>query len=148
MMERNDLSREYANLINNYPWQWYATLTFVRLLSFIKAWKLFHRWLTAIRHSTGKRVTYLAVIERDTWRTNPHFHVLLAGVDGEKRDKWRKVWYWFGGWSRIQRYDVKGGAKYYLGEKLTGNAADIKFSRHLQIASHINADNTIEEWDF
>lgn len=129
-MARRNLIEQYANLLNSYHWEWYAILSFREPVSFHRGWGLFNKWKLALKHRTGNTIYYCMVSEPDIWKDNPHFHVLLSGVNGEKPYVWGKNWYPIGV-SKIKKYNPKLGAKYYLAEKLVDGKGDLKFSKKM-----------------
>lgn len=123
-------------------WNWYATLTFrnpenPRYPGWDKVgWKFAHNALGSlnnalIRMEDGQNPVWVAVMELQV-RGVPHWHALVANVEGERRLSWMDWWFEHYGIARILEYKHELGARYYLGKYLTKQIADIRFSPALQ----------------
>ena len=69
--------------------------------------------------------------EYQHWRGVPHFHGLIGGVGGLRRDEAWAWWFDRYGIARILPYDRKLGAGFYLCKYVTKDLGDIQFSEGL-----------------
>lgn len=122
-------------------WDWWATLTFKERSDQEIAqgwtrvgWKYsqgaFDRWISFLRDLRGiGDPTWVRGREYQSWRGVPHFHALISGVAHLRRDQ---AWHWWFnkyGFARIEEYDTKRGAGYYLCKYVTKELGDIQFSQ-------------------
>lgn len=122
-------------------WEWYATLTFrdpqdPRFPNWTKiGWKSAHNALQSFNNALVMELDYI----NPAWvgcmelqkRGVPHWHMLVAGVENQRRMTWVDWWYAYYGIARILPYQQELGAKYYLGKYLMKDQTDIRFSPFL-----------------
>ena len=133
-MNRNELISKYGNYINNYPWEWYAILTFKNTTSYKGAFYAFNRWKVALKKSTGNFINYFLVIQYKRFDGDiPHLHVFISGVGNEKPSYWQQEWYSKYGWAQIEPYDSSKHACYYLSNQWLNDEVDVKFSKLFNI---------------
>lgn len=127
-------------------WEWYSTFTFrdpenkrfpgwsqIGWASAHNSLKKWHNALVeALKYSNPLWVACMELQRRGV----PHWHLLVAGVEGERRMDWVDWWYEHYGIARIVAYDERLGARYYLGKYLTKAQADIEFSPGLSAKLH------------
>lgn len=137
-MISTNLHQPYGEFLNKFHWDWYCTLTFRNQVSSRMAFKRFNNWKIQLKKATNQRIDYAMVIEHTYTRIDiPHLHLFLAGAGREKPYIWEKRWYAMGGLAKIEPYDPKQGASYYLGSKIASGMVDVIFSRSLlEIFSH------------
>lgn len=110
---------ELAGFLDRWRWQWYLTLTFrhdVHLGQAYRAWGHLMSWLRERNASPG----YFRGVEWQRDRHVPHFHALVLGVD-HAATRMRVVDWWFDnyGIARVQAYDARRGAVWYVGKYIT-----------------------------
>jgi hypothetical protein len=130
-----DIVRAYGDLINQWYWDWFATLTFRYPVSTRHAYRQFYIWQRLLEKTVRGKVHYILVTEPQRNRDNtPHFHVVLSGIKNENPAHWESEWLKIGGRAQVQVYDYTKGGAYYMSKYLgTDNAynTDIKFSKGL-----------------
>ena len=119
-------------------WEWYATLTFrdphdPRFPGWTQiGWKSAHNALQSFNSALVMELDYInplwvACMEQQQ-RGVPHWHMLVANVEQQRRMNWVDWWYDHYGIARILPYQQELGARYYLGKYLTKEQADLRFS--------------------
>lgn len=119
-------------------WQWFATLTFrnpenPRFPNWTQVgWKSAQNALRSFSNALVMELDYqnplwVACMELQH-RGVPHWHMLVANVEGQRRMSWVDWWFEHYGIARILPYQEELGARYYLGKYLTKGQADIRFS--------------------
>ena len=138
---RYQLRRALGEFFDQWPWEWFVTLTFSEKTGEERAKKLFRTWSSMLsrdiygprwhkRESRG--VTFIVAVERHK-SGNIHLHALLAGVGDTRRLTWMDNWEnldRIAGYSRIYavqnnaavtryvtKYVVKGG-EFVISENL------------------------------
>lgn len=140
-IDTKGLTDQWADFLNQWKWDWYATLTFKDPISIKKAFKSFNEWKVALKHAVKQRIDYAMVIEYSKSKLYiPHIHIFLSGAKNEKPYKWEKRWYQIGGIAKIKGYNPEQGASYYLAKKIAGGKVDLKLSKNLQHLED-NSDN-------
>jgi hypothetical protein len=136
---REKVSQAFGNWIDGMAsWEWYATLTFrdpqdPRFPNWTKiGWKSAHNALQSFNNALVMELDYInpawvAAMELQQ-RGVPHWHLLVANVEQQRRMSWVDWWYEHYGIARILPYQAELGARYYLGKYLTKEIADIRFS--------------------
>lgn len=71
--------------------------------------------------------------EYQHWRGVPHFHGLIGGVAGLRRDGAWAWWFKEYGIARIEPYDPQLGAGFYLCKYVTKELGDIQFSAGMSL---------------
>lgn len=148
-------------LSDNWTWDWWATLTFDQvtqakggrfvpgsanhtLVGWQRSSDCWDHWLSQI--TDGRE---LAGLPTPYWfrgrEPNPnhrgtHFHALIGGVaDLSRRDAWRE-WFESNGICRIEPYDVRRGAGWYVAKYVVKQLGDLTFSpnagRHMRDGSN------------
>ena len=124
-------------------WDWWATLTFRDRseAEIAQGWTkvgvkysqgAFDRYMDFLRDLRGiGEPTWVRGMEYQHWRGVPHFHALLRGVGHLRRDQAWQWWFQRYGMARIEPYDRKLGAGYYLCKYVTKELGDIRFSQDL-----------------
>lgn len=110
----NPLRLAWVNLLSRYEWTWFVTLTFRDLPKSYTAVNRTKKWLTAIKKQEKRDIGYFLCLEWTRLQNRPHTHLLLANLEGIRRDKWWYTWYTWYGRARILPYDKGLGAAYYL----------------------------------
>ncbi len=136
---REEICQEFGQWIEGMAaWEWYATLTFrdpqnPELPNWTKVgWIAAHNALKKLNNALVMDLAYknplwVAVMELQR-RGVPHWHMLVANVEDQRRMSWVDWWWEHYGIARILPYDQELGARYYLGKYLTKEVADIEFS--------------------
>lgn len=154
---REQLSQEFGDWLSGMSdWEWYATFTF-RNPSNPKypnwsqvGWGFAHKALNSFNSALVTSLGY----QNPTWvgcmelqrRGVPHWHMLVSGVEGQRRMAWVDWWWSKYGIGRVVEYDKELGARYYLGKYLTKEVADIRFSPALQAQLTRNEQGLIDNW--
>lgn len=124
-----EVDKAWGYWLNQYSWDWFVTLTFEYPVTRREAFKRFNRWKVQLKKASGSLIRYVLVIEDHKHRDSiPHLHILLFGAEQEKPYKWGREWYRTNGLCKVELYNPKQGASYYLGEKLAGENAEVIFS--------------------
>lgn len=123
------VTEAYAEFINQYPWDWYATLTFRHPVGSRIAFKLFNRWKVWLKKAVKQKVQYFMVIEKTS--SNTHIHSFIKGVKDEKPYVWKQHWHSLAGISDIRKYDNNMAASSYLSEKIVVDNQDVLWSNDL-----------------
>ena len=110
----NPLRLAWVDLLNRYEWTWFTTLTFRDLPRSYTAINRTKRWLTAIKKTERRLLSYFMCVEWTRVQNRPHTHLLIGNLEGVRRDKWWSAWYTWYGRARILPYDKGLGAGYYL----------------------------------
>ena len=125
-----------SHWLGQWPWDWWATLTFRYPVSGRRAHRLWVNFLHALEHQVQGKIHYVRVTQPQTQRGDvPHFHALLMGVKGEDPVVWKGRWEQMAGLAEIDIYDPHRGATYYLAKCATSDLGDITFSQGLQKAA-------------
>lgn len=126
-------------------WDWWATLTFrdrteaEQALGWTKVgWQYSGKAWDKFVGELGARkglhdVWWVRGREYQTCRGVPHFHGLLGGVVGLRRDEAWSWWFQKYGMARIEPYDRSQGAGFYLCKYVTKELGDIQFSEGLTL---------------
>lgn len=134
-----EISQEFGDWISGMTeWEWYATLTFrdpenPRYPGWSRVgWHFARSALNSLNSSLITPLGYqnpvwVACMELQQ-RGVPHWHMLMSGVESQRRMDWVDWWYDNYGIARIFEYDKELGARYYLGKYLTKEVADIRVS--------------------
>jgi len=127
---QHEVEKAWGYWLNQYGWDWFVTLTFKHPVTKRQAFKRFNRWKVQLKKASGSRIHYIMVMEDHKYRGSiPHLHLLLSGVNGENQHEWQRQWCLTNGLSKINRYNPKLGASYYIGEKLANEDAEVIFSK-------------------
>ena len=110
----NPLRLAWVDLLNRYNWDWFATLTFRDLPKTYTAINRTKKWLIVIKKEEKRHIPYFMCLEWTRLQNRPHIHLLMANLEGIRRDKWWSTWYTQYGAARILPYNKKLGAAYYL----------------------------------
>ena len=110
----NPLRLAWADLLNRYDWSWFTTLTFRDLPKTYTAINRTKKWLIVIKKEEKRHIPYFMCLEWTRLQNRPHIHLLMANLEGIRRDKWWSTWYTQYGAARILPYNKKLGAAYYL----------------------------------
>ena len=133
---------DFIAWLEEFPWQWFCSLTFRPGLSEAQArWRLL-RWADELRDALGTReFEWIAIPESGSTKMNFHYHALIAGLRdscgaAERLDYMRR-WHKRAGNAHIVDYrpDI-GGIRYVL--KSIGPEDTDKLELHLR--SHIGTD--------
>lgn len=109
----NPLRQAWVDLLNQYNWDWFATLTFRSPPTTYTANNRLRRWINTIQREEKRNIGYYKGMEF-TRSGVPHFHLLMGNLDGVRRDKYWEVWFRQNGRARVLPYNSKLGAGYYL----------------------------------
>jgi hypothetical protein len=125
-----EIEDAYANWIDAYHWQWFATLTFRGYASVSNTNRRFKSWIDAVEKGTGTGTfRWVRVIER--YPSN-HLHVLVGGIADSRGEKWIELWENLAGDARIEPFDPDLNGIRYMLKTLEADAAldiDFHFSR-------------------
>jgi hypothetical protein len=127
----NTQVEDYVEFINQYSWDWYATLTYRNSISPRHAWHIFNDWKLELKKDLNHGISYFWVRDLLDWDYHPHLHIFLSGTKGSDSNVWEQRWQQIAGWANIELYNPERGASYYLATKWLNDKADIKFSRIL-----------------
>jgi hypothetical protein len=115
-------------------WDWYTTHTFrAEYVSHKEADYHWYAWWNSVciaaRVKQLERPYYFRVVEYQD-RGTLHYHGLVGGVGDIRRLLFKDFWE-LHGFARVEAYDPKLGANYYVGKYLTKSEGDIRFSHKL-----------------
>ena len=123
----------WAQYLNTFPWDWFATLTFSKRISTRIAFKMFNKWKIMLKKAVGNKIFYFMVIEKPRFKgDNVHFHIFMNGVKAENPDVWKQRWLEIAGVSDIKPYDNTQGATYYISDKIVFNEEDTRWSNDIK----------------
>lgn len=108
------LRQAWVDLLDRYEWSWFTTLTWRSLPKTYTCLNQTKKWLTAIKKQEKRCIPYFMCLEWTRLQNRPHTHLLMANLEGIRRDKWWSTWYTQYGAARILPYNKKLGAAYYL----------------------------------
>jgi hypothetical protein len=124
---------ELANWLEQFPWQWFCTLTFRQGPSPARArWRLL-RWADELRNALGTPgFQWVGVPEDGSTGLHFHFHVLIAGLNpgcgAAERLCWMRRWYKLAGDARIEDFEPNcGGVRYVLKHVVPDDMDAIEF---------------------
>lgn len=153
--KHDQLQEAWADFVNDFPWQWFVTLTFRDEVHPEKAMKLFRVWIRALNYYLfGKSATrkgrsvYYVVAHEYQKRGVLHFHALI-GADialteritfgGDKSDLgclmyWNELWYSMAGICRVEEIKSKEAvanyiSKYVIKDGQIDVSANLKYHR-------------------
>lgn len=121
------LHETWAEYIDKFgPFSWYLTLTFREEVHPEQADKRYRRFVRNVNEALygkryrkkGKGITYVRAQE---WQKRGvlHFHALMTDTWKLRRLSWMDLWGKDNGFARIECYDSKLGARWYLGKYVT-----------------------------
>ena len=141
-----DAWAEWLDLLDKkLGWDWYVTLTFANDRkapeAADKAYRLFihklNRAVYGVRYTRrGEGVWWVRATEHHRYRDVIHYHALIGGVFNVRRLTWMDVWSneMGEGWARIQPYDRRRGARYYLAKYIAkGGEIDLYIPRQRRL---------------
>ncbi len=108
------LRQAWVDLLKRYEWTWFTTLTFRDLPKTYTAINRTKKWLTAIKKTERRPLSYFMCMEWTKVQNRPHTHLLMGNLEGIRRDKWWSIWYTWYGRARILPYDCRLGCQFYL----------------------------------
>lgn len=118
---RPDLREPTGTWLAQFPWDWYATMTFTEPVHPEQAAKRWERWVRDVEHDKRQRVRWVRALEYQK-RSVVHYHALIwfGGATEARRltamDRWEVIG---GGYARIFAYDPTLGATHYLGKYIS-----------------------------
>jgi hypothetical protein len=131
-----DLKQVFAEWIDKYEWNWWATLTFrFEVQDTIKAKSYFKKWVYEdIQPYIPEKIGYFMAVERFRHGFYTHIHsVIRVGKETQYNmffgeniyiyPFWKK-WFERYGRARIEIYDEKKGGNYYLSKYITKEICD------------------------
>lgn len=108
------VARSLAEWLRNSPWTHVCTLTFNKEITESVAVARFHRWIRMLERANQGYVDWLYVVE-STYAGRPHIHVLLGNTTHLSNEYISQKWgYRLNGRSRVEAYNPKLGAAYYV----------------------------------
>lgn len=118
-----NLREALVSFLGEFKWDWYVTLTFENVSKTFTAWNNVNRWLENLQKGEKRRIGYYIVMEL-TEQGAPHLHLLMGNLSGVRTGKWWTLWYEKYGRAKIQEYDPKKGAGYYLTKNIVRDACN------------------------
>jgi hypothetical protein len=124
---RPDLADPWGDWLGSRGWDWYATMTFAVWIHPDQAAQRYNEWARQLYAEVGHPMEHARALE---WQKRGvvHFHALIWNVRRSTgRNAWREKWEEIGeGWCRIEPYDRKQGARFYLGKYVSkGGEVDL-----------------------
>jgi hypothetical protein len=126
------LLEAWGELLSQYDWDWFMTLTFGKPVGTWAANERFSELVKTIRNDVGHRVEFFRVTDWHRYRPVPHYHCFVGDAGGVSRKKYEAWWRRRYGFARIFNYDKNLGARFYLGKCLTKPDSDLMPSRNLK----------------
>ena len=115
------LQEAWVALLRQWPWEWFGTLTFRDPVHPEAAAKRFDAFAARLnralygprwyKHHVG--IQWVRALEYQR-RGVIHFHAVIAGVAGQRRSHWVKVWNDLAGYARIEPIRNMGAVLRYL----------------------------------
>ncbi len=125
------LRHEMADWLNHFDWDIWMTGTFLPDQSYrdtIKTKKAFNRYIEFMSKKYDKHgIEYFMAVERFKSGDFTHIHALLNGLDGLSYKQIGGAWRHFYGRERIEKYNPKKGANFYLTKYITNELCDWDF---------------------
>jgi hypothetical protein len=132
IMDNEQWRDEFAAWLENFPWQWFCSLTFRPGFSQSQArWRL-RKWVGMLRSELGTtNFGFVAVPEFGTTLLNFHFHLLMVGLRQwrtPERLEWMRRWHKLAGNALITEFKpCVGGIRYVLKTIGPDDMDDIEF---------------------
>jgi len=125
------INQIFAEWLDNYRWDWWATLTFRFVVKdTIKTKQYYRNWIQKdVQPFVSEKIGYFLAVERFGDGINTHIHsVIRVGkeTNGENiyiYPFWRK-WFERYGRARIEVYDERKGGNYYLSKYISKEICD------------------------
>jgi len=90
------------------------------------------KWLTEVGEIVGlHNLHYFRAMEYQKDRGVPHWHLLIGGIGGARRDECWKEWFSKYGFARILPYEAERGARFYLCKYVSKELGRVEFSQNL-----------------
>lgn len=142
---REGLKSEWGQwLSRDWDWDWWVTLTYDAkkfrsgspdhtAVGWARSEADFDHWLTDVVHEAVKDDAlsppyWFRGREPNPYRYGTHFHALIGGVQHvSRRAAWQR-WFTDHGHARIEPYDPKRGAGFYVAKYVTKELGDLRFS--------------------
>jgi len=136
---RGAVSQAWGDWVDSMTdWEWFMTGTFrdptdKRFPNWTRiGWESARRGLLTWHNALTMNLDYtnplwVACGEAQA-RGTPHWHMLVANVEGERRMDWVDWWFEHYGIARVVPYDRELGARFYLGKYVSKSMAQIEFS--------------------
>jgi ribonuclease HI len=124
---REQAIQGYRKWLEKYKWDYFCTLKITSgPPGKRRAEELFQTWIKELEKAEGgDDFRWFRVMEYGSFRSNPHFHILLGGLRDRMRP-WEQRWAELGGNALITDFDPgKDGVLYIL--KMTDNRGDLDF---------------------
>lgn len=148
-LSREEVKGAWGEWLSRWQWDWWVTLTYdpkrrpsASATHTAVGWSLsnrhWHEWLAeAVGDSSGSSPWpgspfWVRGREPNPWRYGTHFHALVGGVgtDTSRKRAWES-WFIKHGLARIEPYDPRRGAGYYVSKYVIKELGDITFSPNL-----------------
>lgn len=145
-LSRSEVLGAWGDWLNRYEWDWWVTLTYDpkrapngRGGHTAVGWSLSERhWHEWLGQSVGDSQGSASVLPSTYWvrgrepnpyRYGTHFHALVGGVPmGTSRRAAWAAWFEQHGMARIEQYDPRRGAGWYVSKYVVKQLGDIQFS--------------------
>jgi hypothetical protein len=124
---RESAIQAYRAWLDEYSWDHFCTLKLTSgPPSKRRAEELFQKWIKAVEKAEGGAdFRWFRVMECGSFRSNPHFHVLVGGLRN-RMQQFEQMWAELGGNAMLMNFDpTKDGILYIL--KGTNNRGDLDF---------------------
>ncbi len=135
MITENQQRSAWTDLMDQYPWHHYITLTFKDPVSSDTATWVFSKFIRRLERM-GNGIWWCHVMETGRAGGLIHFHALLGGTDHLTVDEVRRAWWT--GIAHVKLYDPELGATWYMTKDLESGRSEVEFSAHI--------DRTISRW--
>jgi len=147
MMQNGEWLDQLAGWLEEFDWQWFATLTSRPGLSQAQLrWRL-RRWAEELDDALGtESFEWIGVPEKGVTGMHFHFHVLIAGLDANsgaiQRLAWMRRWSKLAGDAQIEDFRANsGGVRYVLKHVGPQDVDEIEF----HLVSRIRVHSAVEE---
>jgi hypothetical protein len=115
--EKRRISRAYGQHLDQFAWDFFATLTFACEVGIATASQRFLAWIRRLERSAQAPVPWFLGMENGDAGGRLHLHALVGGVSHLALSLLQRAWPH--GQAHIRRYQAGRGAAYYVA-KFTG----------------------------
>ncbi|MGA2979620.1 MAG: hypothetical protein ABSD76_08520 [Terriglobales bacterium] len=128
---KSQLAEGWGQFLSQFPWDWFATLTFREEVKSFSAHRLFARFARGIERAAEQPIFWFRADEIGSRLGRFHIHALFGNVSHLRRLFWMDRWSDVAGYARILPFNDKRGAAYYCAKYLTKQDGDWEMSANI-----------------
>ena len=129
-MKQDSVAQSWGEWLTRYEWDHYATLTFTYEPTVDQARRDFTRFRRRLEQRAQRAVQWFSAIETGQFGRR-HMHALLQGTQGLAAEEVEAPWR--SGIARVEPYDAKRGATYYVSKTIGRAATEHDISECLEL---------------